>query len=268
MSNGLVKALVQIRNFIFGSNLPVILFFVAWEVLPRYGVLDKTIIPTFFSVVEKLYLLAIQGELSKHMAISLQRAAIGLFLAAAVGIAAGFLLGGMFRTLEKLFLPFFRLLEKVNPFAIFPVFILILGIGELSKVSMIYWVCQWPIIFNTIMGIKGVDPLLLKTGRSMGASKQTLFFKVILPAAMPGIFNGLKIGAQLAFIMVIAAEMLGSSSGMGWLTRNAQETYKITQLFGATMLIAIIGLIINKVFRLLEARLLVWRENAFEGNKN
>ncbi len=267
MSKGLIKKLVPVSDYLL-ANLPVLLFFLAWEILPRYGILDKAIIPPFSSVVIKLYMLAREGELFRHMAISLQRSAIGLLLATAVGIPVGFLLGGMCRTLEDLLLPLFKLLEKINPFALFPVFILVFGIGEFSKVSMIFWVCQWPIIFNTIMGTKGLDPLLLKTGRSMGASARILFFKVILPAAVPGIFNGLKIGAQLAFIMVISAEMLGSSSGMGWLARNAQETYKITQLFGATMLIAIIGLIINIIFRFIEKRLLVWRESAFGSKQN
>lgn len=263
----MIKALSQIESILLGSA-SVILFFAAWEVLPRCGILDKAIIPTFSSVVQKLYVLAVQGDLFRHVAISLQRAGLGFLLAAAVGIPVGFLLGGMFRTLEKMLLPLLKLLEKINPFALFPVFILILGIGEVSKVSLIYWVSQWPIIFNTIMGTKGIDPLLVKTGRSTGASSATLFFKVILPAAVPSIFNGLKLGAQLAFIMVISAEMLGSSSGMGWLTRNAQETYKITQLFGATMFIAIMGVGINKFFRVIENKMLIWRENAFEGNEN
>ncbi|MEA4924601.1 MAG: ABC transporter permease [Syntrophomonadaceae bacterium] len=267
MINQLVKVLSLIKEHLINS-LSIILFLAMWEILPRYGVLDQAIIPPLSAVVLKIYSLAVQGELLRHMEISLQRAGIGFLLAAALGIPAGFLLGGMFRTLEKILLPLLKLLEKVNPFALFPVFIMIMGIGEVSKVSLIYWVCQFPIIFNTIMGTKGIDQLLLKTGRSTGAGNVTLFFKVILPAAMPGIFNGLKIGAQLAFIMVISAEMLGSSSGMGWLTRNAQETYKITQLFGATMCIAIMGVIINKIFRFIENRLLVWRESAFEGNEN
>jgi NitT/TauT family transport system permease protein len=267
MKNSWVKKLVGISEYLL-ANLPVLLLFLAWEVLPRYGILDKAIIPTFSSVVIKLFMLASEGELFRHMAISLQRAAIGLLVATAVGIPLGFLLGGMCQMLEELLLPLFKLLEKINPFALFPVFILIFGIGEFSKVSMIFWVCQWPIIFNTVMGIKGVDSLLLKTGRSMGASKSALLFKVILPAALPSIFNGLKLGAQLAFIMVISAEMLGSSSGMGWLTRNAQETYKITQLFGATMVIALLGLLINMLFRFIEKRVLGWREDAFSDNEN
>lgn len=263
----MAKVHSRVKSFMLG-NLSVFLFFLAWEALPRYGVLDETIIPSFSSVVQKLYVLAVQGELLNHIAISLQRAGIGFFLAALIGIPAGFLLAGKFPTLEKMLLPLLRLLEKINPFALFPVFILLLGIGEVSKISLIFWVCQFPIIFNTIMGQKAIDPLLIKTGRSMGASNIALFFKVILPAAVPSIFNGLKFGAQLAFIMVISAEMLGSSSGMGWMARNAQETYKITQLFGATMCIAILGLIINKVFRTIEGRMLLWREDAFEGNQN
>jgi len=267
MKTRLIKNVLHMKELIL-INLPVILFFVAWELLPKYGIVNKAIIPTLSSVLQKLYELAQQGELFKHMIISLQRAGIGLLFATAIGVPIGFLLGGMFKTLEDMLLPLLKLLEKINPFALFPVFILLFGIGEFSKVSMIYWVSQWPIIFNTIMGIRGIDSLLLKSGRSMGASKKTLLVKVILPAALPSIFNGLKLGAQLSFIMVISAEMLGASSGMGWLTRNAQETYKITQLFGATMFIAMIGWVINKIFRLIEVRLFGWRQNAFDGNEH
>jgi NitT/TauT family transport system permease protein len=267
MGKGSIKVLTWIKSLIVG-NLSVLLFIVAWEVLPRYGILNKVITPPFSAVVQKVYSLAVQGQLFGNIAISLQRAGLGFLLAAAVGITVGFLLGGAFSLLEKMLLPLLKLLEKINPFALFPVFILLLGIGEVSKVSMIYWVSQWPVIFNTILGIRGIDPLLIKTGRSMGASGATIFFKIILPAAVPSIFNGLKLGAQVAFIMVIFAEMLGASSGMGWLTINAQETYKMTQLFGATMCIAIIGLIINKIFRLIERRVLVWRETAFGSNEN
>ncbi len=263
----MIKILTGIKSLIFG-NLSVLLTIAAWEVLPRYGILNKVIIPPFSAVAQKVYSLAIQGQLFGNIAISLQRAGLGFLIAAAAGVTAGFLLGGMFRILEKLLLPLLRLLEKINPFALFPVFILLLGIGEVSKVSMICWVSQWPIIFNTILGTRGVDPLLIKTGRSMGASGVTIFFRIILPSAMPSILNGLKLGVQTAFIMVIYAEMLGASSGMGWLTINAQETYKMTQLFGATVCVAIIGLLINKILRLIEGRVLVWRQAAFEGREN
>lgn len=267
VSSGTAKVLSLIKSLILG-NLSVILVFAAWEVLPRYGILDPAIIPPLSSVAEKIYSLAVEGVLFKHIGISIQRAGLGFILAAATGIPAGFLLGGLFKELEEMLLPLLKLLEKINPFALFPVFILIFGIGEVSKVTMIYWVSQWPIIFNTIMGVRGIDTQLVKTGRSMGAGGVDLFFKIILPAAMPGIFNGLKLGAQLAFIMVMYAEMLGSSGGMGWLTINAQETYKLTQLFGATICIAIIGLIINKLFWFIEGRMLIWRETAFGGKRN
>ncbi len=261
----LKKFLLWLKSLLLG-NLSVLLFFAAWEVLPRYGIIDKTLIPTFSSVVQKIYSLAAAGQLFKHVAISLQRAGLGFLLASAVAIPGGFLLGGLFKALEKMLIPLLRLLEKINPFALFPVFILIFGIGEVSKVAMIFWVCQWPILFNTIMGAKGMDPLLIKSARSMGASRKTLFFKVILPSATPAIFNGLKLGAQIAFLIVVSAEMMGASKGMGWLTVNAQATYKITQLYGATLCITFIGVVINKVFREIESRFLTWRETAFEGH--
>lgn len=252
-------------RYVFG-NASVFLFLIAWEVLPRYGIIDKTLVPSFSSVVERIYSMAVKGQFFQHVTVSLRRAAIGFLLATFLGTAMGFLLGGVFKGLEKMLTPLLRLLEKINPFALFPVFILIFGIGEVSKVAMILWVSQWPILFNTITGIKNMDPLFIKSARSMGASRRTLFLKVVLPSAVPDIFNGLKIGGQIAFIIVIAAEMMGASKGMGWLTANAQATYKLTQLYGATMTITLVGFLINKFFRCIESRFLTWRETAFEGN--
>ena len=174
-----------------------------------------------------LYGLVKNGEMQGHVLVSLGRSAGGFALAALVAVPLGFLLGGSFNTFERLINPVIRFLSQFNPFSLFPIFILFFGIGELSKTAMIFWVCIWPILFNTITGVKGIDPLLVKSARSMGTGLFTLFFKVILPAASPGIFTGLKMGSGTAFFILIAAEMIGASRGLGWLVWNAQTNFQI-----------------------------------------
>jgi NitT/TauT family transport system permease protein len=237
----------------------ILLFFVLWELAPRAGGLLETFIAPPSVVLGTLGELLVSGELSGHVAVSLGRAVAGFSVAALLAIPLGFLLGGSFRTFERIVNPVLGLLGQLNPFSLFPLFIMLFGIGELSKEAMIFWVCVWPILFNTITGVKGIDPLLVKSARSMGTRGATLFFRVVLPAASPGIFTGLKMGAGTAFFMLIAAEMIGASRGLGWLVWNAQINFQIPRLFAATVVISVLGLTLNALLERIERRLLGWR---------
>ena len=238
----------------------ILLFFAVWELAPKAGGLLETFIAPPSVVLKTLWELLKSGELYGHVAVSMGRATAGFVVAALMAIPLGFLLGGSFRRFERLVHPVLNFLGQVNPFSLFPLFILLFGISEVSKGAMIFWVCVWPILFNTITGVKGIDPLLVKSARSMGVSIPTLFFKVILPAASPGIFTGLRMGSGTAFFMLIAAEMIGASRGLGWLVWNAQINFQIPQLFAATVVISVLGLILNSLFVFVERHLLGWRE--------
>lgn len=244
------------------DKLSILLFFAAWQLAPQLGGIVETFIAPPTLVLKTLYEMLLGEELAPSITISLFRAASGFFLAAAVAIPLGFLLGGGFRTFERLVNPVLRFLGQVNPFSLFPLFILFFGIGEISKVAMIFWVCIWPILFNTVNGVKQIDPLLIKSARSMGCGVTVLFFKVILPAGSPGIFHGLKMGCGTAFFMLIAAEMIGASAGLGWLVWNAQINFQMPQLFAATALISLLGLALNQTFALLETRLVGWKQKS------
>ena len=246
------------------NSLAILLFIALWEVAPRVGWVPQTFISPPSVILSTLLELWQSGILIKHISVSLGRAFMGFMLAAALGIPLGFLLGGWFRLFERIVTPVLRLLSEVNPFSLFPVFILLFGIGEISKISMIFWVCLWPILLNTVTGIKTIDALLIKSARSMGVKGQVLFYKVILPAASPGIFHGLRTSCSVAFFMLIAAEMIGASSGLGWLVWNAQNSYHIPRLFAATVTISALGLSLNYLFGLLERRVLRWKEEAPE----
>lgn len=246
------------------NNISIIAFLILWEIAPRVNVVPDTFISPLSVVLSTLWDLLATGVLFQHIWISLFRAICGLVLAAVIGIPLGFLLGGWFRLFERIMTPVLRLLAEVNPFSLFPVFIVLFGIGEISKITMIFWVCLWPILLNTITGIQNVDGLLIKSARSLGVTGRQLFFKVILPAASPNIFHGLRTGAGVAFFMLIAAEMIGASSGLGWLVLNAQITYQIPKLFAATIMISALGLALNCLFSIAEHKFLSWKENTPE----
>lgn len=260
------KSLEKIKSIGYGS-LSILLFLALWEVLVDVKVLNGVIVPSPMKVIRAVVEMVRSGLLFNHASVSLQRAGYGFSLSFVIAIPLGFLMGGLFKKLGEVLIPLFKLMEKINPFALFPVFMMLLGITETSKIAMIFWVSQWPIFFNTLVGIRSIDPLLIKSARSMGAGSRTVFFKVILPAALPNIFTGLKVGAQVAFFVVVSAELLGSSRGLGYLIFYSMGSYMIPQLFGAAICISILGVIINKIFALLEKRFLVWKEAAFEINE-
>ncbi len=238
----------------------VILFFLLWEVLPRVGVLDAQFIPPFSAVLQAIVKLLANGELFIHMAASLQRTLLGLLLALVLAIPAGFVLGGVFPTLFRHVRPLLRLLGQINAFSLFPIFILFFGIGEIAKVSIIFWSTIWPVLFTTIAGVQQIDPLYIKSARSVGAGRLTIFTRVLLPGAAPVIFTGIRTGASHAFLMLIAAEMIGASAGLGWLVQNSSMNFVIPRLFAATIIIALLGMAINYFIYWLEENLLEWKQ--------
>ncbi len=261
--NRLGRLLRKIGKILF-ERTAIIVFLLIWEIAPHAGWVPQTFISPPSLILKTLFDLIISGVLFIHIKVSLLRSVLGFFLAMVVGIPLGFLLGGWFPLFERVTNPVLRLMSSINPFSLFPVFILLFGIGEISKVAMIFWICLWPVVINTTTGIQNVDSLLIKSARSMGVAGRELFFKVILPAASPNIFHGLRTACSVAFFMLIAAEMVGASSGLGWLVFNAQNNYQIPKLFAATITIAGLGLGLNSLFGILERRLLSWKERTAE----
>lgn len=261
--NVLITYIKKTGNLLY-HGISLIIFVLIWELAPRLGLVPETFIAPPTTAIKTLAELLLSGVLVKHIEASLFRAIFGFIAAAIIGIPLGFFLGGWFKLFERILNPVLNLLHAVNPFSLFPVFILLFGIGEISKVAIIFWVCLWPVLLNTITGVKNVDALLLKSARSMGVKGAQLFFKVVLPAASVGIFHGLKTSCGTAFFILIAAEMIGASTGLGWLVFNAQTNYQIPKLFATTVVISVLGLTLNYLFARLERKVINWKEDAPE----
>jgi NitT/TauT family transport system permease protein len=157
------------------------------------------------------------------------------------------------------------LFSQVNAFSLFPIFILFFGIGESAKLAVIFWSSLWPVLFMTLAGVRGVDRALLKTARSMNAPRATVFLKVTLPASAPAVFTGIRMGGSIAFLMLIAAEMVGASQGLGWLIHNSQVNNIIPRVFAAALIIALLGVCLNFLLRCLEAHVVSWKPESLGG---
>jgi NitT/TauT family transport system permease protein len=136
-----------------------------------------------------------------------------------------------------------------------PVFALFFGIGELAKIAVIGWVSLWPIVFYTITATRSIDPILIKTGVSLGISPKELLVKVVLPASLPTIFTGIRISAGLTFFILIASEMLGGSSGLGYLVHTSAMNYQIPRIYAGATFIILFGFFLNRALLFVERRL-------------
>ena len=236
----------------------VLLFFAIWEFLPRAGLVNPAFLSTPSAVLAAIVKLAQSGQLNKHIVASLQRSLAGLTLAIIAGVGLGLLMG-VIRRFEAFIDPLLQLFRQVSALALFPVFLLFFGIGEASKIAIIFWAAFWPVLLNTISGVKQVEKLLIHSALSMGASRRFIFFKVILPAAAPSIFTGVRLAGAYSITALVAAEMIGSHAGLGFLTLNSQEIFQIPSMYAGIVLLAILGLALNYVLALLEKRLTRWR---------
>jgi len=151
------------------------------------------------------------------------------------------------------------LFRNTAALALLPVFVLILGIGETSKVALVVYASAFPILLNTISGVRTVDPLLIKSARSLGLSPIRLFQKVVLPAAVPTIFTGLRMAAASSILVLIAAEMVGAKAGLGYLITASQLNFQIPNMYAGIVTIALVGVVFNGILVAIEGRLSGWR---------
>jgi sulfonate transport system permease protein len=151
-----------------------------------------------------------------------------------------------------------QLFRQTAALAIYPVFILLLGLGETSKVAIIWWAAFFPVLLNTISGVKLVDRRLVEMARVFGASRGEVFRRVVLPAATPAIFVGLRLSATISLLLLVAAEMIGAKRGLGFLIINSQYNFEIPMMFAAIVLLALIGLAVNAILLAFQKWLCRW----------
>ncbi|PKQ08713.1 MAG: ABC transporter permease, partial [Alphaproteobacteria bacterium HGW-Alphaproteobacteria-10] len=193
------------------------------------------------------------------IAISLQRAGVAFGSAVLLGVPLGLFMGQI-PAVERALDPILQFFRQTSALALYPVFILLLGLGEASKVFVIFWATLFPVLLATIGGGKEVDPRLIEMARTYGAGRLAVFRRVVLPAATPAIFVGLRLSATTALLLLIAAEMIGANKGVGFQVMNAQYNFQIPLMFAAILLLALLGLAANSALVAAERRLCRWSD--------
>ncbi|MER8440207.1 ABC transporter permease [Mesorhizobium sp. M1312] len=242
----------------FLSRYGILIAFLAiWQATSSAGWVNAAVLPPLDTIVIALWNGLTGGTLLGDITISLQRAGLAFAAAVAVAIPLGLFMGQV-RAVETALDPILQVFRQTSALALYPVFILLLGLGEASKVFVIFWATLFPLLLNTISGVKQVDPKLLEMARVYGATRLTAFRRVVLPGAVPSIFVGLRLSATTALLLLIASEMIGANKGIGFQVMNAQYNFQIPLMFAAIVILAGLGLIANQALVSLQRRLCRW----------
>jgi len=239
------------------------LFLLLWEFGPNH-LLDgqtRVFLPPLHEDLQAAWRLIQNGQLTSDVKASLTRSVVGFGVAVLTAIPLGLLIG-WYRPVESFLSPLLEVFRNTAALALLPVFTLLLGIGETSKIAIVAYASFFPILLNTVLGVKTVDPLLVRAARTLGLSSPSLFAKVILPSAVPTIFTGIRMAATSSIVVLIAAEMVGAKAGLGFEIVSAQSSFQIPDMYAAILATSILGVAVNYGFVRLERHFSRWRTGA------
>jgi len=246
VATGLMKALPFLA-----AGIVIVL---VWQLLVSITKPDKAILPPPLDVARTFIHLASDGELAVHTAYSLARVFAAWLLSAAIAIPLGLLMGSS-RRLDHIISPFIELFRPISPLAWIPMAILWFGIGESGKIFVVFIGTFFPILLSTVVGAKGVDPVLLHAGRIFGCTTRTaLFRRVVVPAALPSIVVGLRVAFGTGWAAIIAAELVAAHSGLGYLIANGMDILRADQVLVGMITIGLLGFLFDTLFRAMQAR--------------
>ncbi len=194
-----------------------------------------------------------------HIFWSLSRVLVGFVVASVAGIILGVTMG-WYRPVEALFRPLFEMIRPIPPIAWIPLAILWFGLGEMTKYFLIFLAAFSNVTMNAYAGAKSVDPTLVGAAKMLGASDRRVFTSIVLPACVPHIFAGLQIALGSSWATVVAAEMVRSSEGVGWVIITGQDTNNSVQILVGILAVGIIGFLLAILMRAIEAKLCAWNE--------
>jgi sulfonate transport system permease protein len=228
-----------------------------WEALSVAGVIPARVLPAPSAVIAAAWHATLSGELPRNIWVSFWRAMVGLVIGGGIGFALG-LANGLSRRSERIFDSTLQMVRNIPHLALIPLVILWFGIDEEAKIFLVALGVFFPIYINTQHGIRGVDVQLVEMGKAYGMSASTLFWRVILPGALPSIFVGLRYALGIMWLTLIVAETISASSGIGYMAMQAREFLLVDVVVMSILIYALLGKAADSVARLLERWCLAW----------
>lgn len=236
-----------------------ILVLVGWEVIARSGVTEQSLLPPPTTVLQTLWEDALDGELWDNTRASMYRWVIGFTLGASSGVILGALVG-LYKLAETVLDTSVQMFRTVPNLGLIPLLILWLGLGESPKIVMIALACFFPLYLNTFAGIRNVDRRLIEVGNVYNFSGRKMLFKVVLPAALPQIFTGVRYGLGVAWLALVGSELVGASTGLGYMIQMGQALSRVDIVMAGLVVFAVAGKLVDVIVKLAEKRLLRWRD--------
>jgi ABC-type nitrate/sulfonate/bicarbonate transport system permease component len=262
MEWGMAGAALSRRRRAVMRAVSIVLFLGVWSLASGIVEVGKLFNPIFLPgpwlVIGKIVQLAVAGELWTHVGATLERVVIGFSTGAALALLSGVPAGAL-GPVRNVVEPVVELLRPIPPLAVLPLFIVWIGIGEASKVGFITYATFFPMFLTTVHAVHQIDPLLLRAAQSLGAGRRQLFLRVILPAALPDILTGLRLGVALSFFVIVISEFIAAEEGLGYLINDGRSFFLVPQMLGAAVLLGVLGWLGNAILQVAERRLLRWQ---------
>jgi ABC-type nitrate/sulfonate/bicarbonate transport system permease component len=253
----------RIDHQILRNMLPIILFFIVWEILGRlnqeFQWLNPLFLPPPTLIVMDGWILAKTGLITSSIISSTLRILVGFSLGCGVAVVMGVIMS-RYKFVETWISPIVNLVGPIPALALLPLFIIWFGIGEFPKILLIAWSTFIPVLIYTLDGMRSVNTTLIRSALSLGANQRQIFSRVILPSAIPNILVGIEVSLGLSFSALVVSEMMGAQNGLGYIIVDARNYFKISNMFVAIILIGLEYSLFAFLLKKLKNRILFWRK--------
>ncbi|MFC4388739.1 ABC transporter permease [Gracilibacillus marinus] len=247
---------VKFPNLITISS-PLLLLII-WEFCSQSGILDSRFFPPPTLIIQTMFHLGETGELFSHVFISLLRILFGFLLGVIPAICIGLIMG-MYKQFRQFFSPIIMIFMPIPTLAMLPIILILFGIGEFSKMVTIAISVFFPVVINTAAGVANIDKIYIDVAKNYQANAKDFFMKIALPGALPVMLEGIQMGQAIALLTIVAAEMIGATSGIGYLIWMNYKAFLLPQMYVGLILISFFGYFFSLLLRSLEKKLLPWK---------
>jgi NitT/TauT family transport system permease protein len=237
---------------------PLLIIAALWEAVTRMGLISEFALPPLTNVISSFFKL-LADDLWFHTGRSILRGGVGFGAAVVVGVLAGVLMA-WYRPVRILVNPLMRCFYPMPKSALIPLTIMWIGLGDASKMTLIFIGCLLPIVMSSFNAARGVDQVLIWSARGMGATENEVLWEIVVPASMPEILSGIRISLALSFILMVSAELIIANDGIGYLIDLLGEGGDYAGMFAGVITISAIGFFADRSYVMLMRRLLAWRE--------
>ncbi len=243
----MMKKLLSLKNVIISVSILILI----WQLLFSVSSYDKALFPSPKMAFDALVELIENGKLFENIRTSMYRFVTGYFSSVIVAVVLGLILGRVPKLFQYIN-PAVQLLRPISPTAWMPFIVLLFGIGDVPAIVIIFIAAFFPVLLSTVSAVGNIDPVYLKVSKNFGIRQPALTWKVIFPAAFPQIANGIHLALGTAWIFLVAGEMVGAQSGLGYQIIDARNNIRADILLATILVIGIIGILLDGLLKLIE----------------